>query len=214
MSQSLKLLMLSTCKTPEIKSSNNFIWGCTDKVYNTILYHIYSQTTTGPTFSCARQYQSESLALPWYVLTTAPTVSIRAIEYLFLINHLDLFLNLFDTCPIKIETSVKDVFVIKTSEIHSGIHAPIHGELPTLHPTFNAVIILTSAIMTKLLDDHFGQTLTSPRCCPLNPFHRPCRPSQRTEHRLRIHRHQGKIILDHLPTLHTRTAYPLAGKTA
>ena len=102
--------MLSTCKTPEIKSSNSFIKGCTDKVYNTILYHIYSQTTTGPTFSCARQYQSESLALPWYVLTTAPTVSIRAIEYLFLINHLDLFLNLFDTCP------------IKTQDVSKGCH--------------------------------------------------------------------------------------------
>ena len=87
MSQSLKLLMLSTYKTPEIKSSNNFIWGCTDKVYNTILYHIYSQTTTGPTFSCARQYQSESLALPWYVLTTALQFSIRTIEYLFYIYY-------------------------------------------------------------------------------------------------------------------------------
>ena len=132
----------------------------------------------------------------------------------FLLNHQDLFLNLFDTCPIKKRDVSKGCLCHKTSGIHSDIHALIYGELPTLHPTFNAVIILTSAIMTKLLDDHFGQTLTSPRCCPLNPFHRPCRPSQRTEHRLRIHRHQGKIILDHLPTLHTRTAYPLAGKTA
>ena len=149
---------------------------------------------------------TESLALSWYVLTTAHQFFIRTIEYLFFINHLDLFLNLSDTCPIKIETSVKDVFVIKTSETHSDIHALIHGELPTLSLTFNVVIILTSEIRTKLLEDNFGQTLTSPHCCPLNPFNRPCRPSQRTEHRIIIHRHQGKTILDHLPTLHTRTA--------
>ena len=44
---------------------------------------------------------TESLALSWYVLTTALQFSIRTIEYLFFINHQDLFLNLSDTCPIK-----------------------------------------------------------------------------------------------------------------
>ena len=133
-------------------------------------------------------------------------------------------MNLYDTCPIKIETSVKDVFVIKTSGIHSGIHAPIHGELPTLHPTFNAVIILTSAIMTKLLDDHFGQTLTSPRCCPLNPFYRPCRPSQRKNETTSFPPHDcghwslglglssvswaENCLSDHYPRSSSHSAYP------
>ena len=79
-------------------------------------------------------------------------------------------MNLSDTCPIKLETSVKDVIVIKTSGTHSDIRALIHGELPTLSLTFRVVIILTSEIGTKLLEDNFGQTPVSLLCCPSKPL--------------------------------------------
>ena len=137
-------------------------------------------------------------------------------------------------------TSVKDVIVIKTSGTHSDIRALIHGELPTLSLTFRVVIILTSEIRTKLLEDNFEQTPVSPLCCPLTLLIDPVDPrSQRTNESISFPPHdcthrpqglglcsvrwaanclsdlsQGKTILDRLPTLHNRIAYPLAGKTA